>query len=177
MICAYEITLEQMLNAREARAEKQNMLCTKYLLPVISLTVNIPGAFKSTPVSSRIFREGYDELIKRLLEDGFAPVYQETCDLITGSEGYVVVNMDKCAIKELVIRIEMEHPLGRLLDFDVIGQDGMAISREALGYPKRKCLICNEEAHVCARSRAHSIDNLMEKIQSMTDAYFLVYIE
>ena len=175
MICAYEITLEQMLNAREARAEKQNMLCTKYLLPVISLTVNIPGAFKSTPVSSRIFREGYDELIKRLLENGYTPVYQETHEFITGSEGYVIVNMDKHAIKELAVQIEMKHSLGRLLDFDVIGEDGVAISREALGYPKRKCLICNEEAHVCARSRAHSIDNLLKKIQSMVDQYFLKF--
>lgn len=172
MICTQEITLEQMLNAREERVEKHNMLLAKYMMPLISLTVNIPGAYKSTCVSNRIFQEGIDVLIDKLISAGYTPAYQETRNLVTGSEGYVVIDMDKRAVKELVVQIEMQHSLGRLLDFDVIGQDGVAISRESLGYPKRKCLICEEEAHVCARSRAHTIEELMEKIQNMAEEYF-----
>jgi holo-ACP synthase len=100
------------------------------------------------------------------------PVYRETINPITGSEAYVAVYADAGALKELVINIENQHPLGRLFDFDVIGRDGFNISREVLGYAKRKCLICDEYAHACARSKRHTIEELTEKIQGIADNYF-----
>lgn len=173
MLPVYEITLEQILKARDRRAEKQKKLIMRYELPLISLTVNMPGARKNTPLCSSVFREGCSELVKRLKDNGELPAYQESNDLLTGSEAYVAVDMDECTLKELTLHIENTHPLGRLWDFDVIGRDGMAISREALGYPKRKCFLCEEDAHACTRSKAHSLDELLKKIQLITDTYFL----
>lgn len=168
----YEVTLEEMLKAREDRVEKQRKLIAEYGLPLISFTVNMPGARKNTPLGSRIFLEGLYELEKRLESSGFTVVYQNTCDLLTGPEAYVVVDIDEYALKELTLQIENRHSLGRLWDFDVIGRDGQAVSREALGYQGRRCLLCGEDAHACARSRAHSIDELLKKIQLMADVHF-----
>lgn len=152
-----EVTLEQMLKARDERAEKQQELIIAYGLPLISFTVNIPGTRKNTDCSRRIFFEGCGVLLNRLKDQGIYPVYQETKDLPTGMEEYVIVDMDECDVKKLALEIEETHPLGRLWDFDVIGRDGLSVTREALGYLKRKCLLCDEEAHACARSRAHSL--------------------
>jgi len=172
-----EITLEQMLKARDERAEKQRKLIMKYELPLISFTVNMPGARKSTALGTSIFLEGCCEIMKRLEDKGKLPVHHEARDLLTGSEAYVIVDMDGRALKELMLEIENAHPLGRLWDFDVIGRDGLTVSREALGYPKRKCLLCDEDAHACARSRAHSLDELLRKIHSMADEYFGISLE
>lgn len=166
-----EITLEQLLKARDERAEKQKKLIGKYDSPLISFTVNMPGAHKKTPVSGSIFREGYAALVRRLEESGMEPVYRETNSPVTGSEAYVVVYADAGALKELAIQIENQHPLGRLFDFDVIGRDGFSISREVLGYPKRKCLLCEEDAHACARSKRHPLEEIEKKIKDMTETY------
>jgi Phosphoribosyl-dephospho-CoA transferase (holo-ACP synthetase) len=74
-------------------------------------------------------------------------------------------------LKEFVLQIEYGHPIGRLFDFDVIGCDGNAVSREMLKYSKRKCLICGKDAYVCARSRAHNVEDLLKKIDYIVDTY------
>mgnify|MGYP000850974774 CR=1 FL=1 len=166
------ITLEQLLKARDERAEKQRELIKKYGMPLVSLTVNMPGKYKRTVVSSKIFNEGCNVLRKKLEEIGSSPQYCEMRELNTGPEAYFVVESDEYALKEFVLQLENRHPLGRLLDFDVIGINGYIISREELGYPKRKCLLCDEDAHVCVRSRAHPLELLQDKIQSIAEEYF-----
>ncbi len=166
------VTLEQLLNARDERAERQRQLIKKYALPLISLTVNIPGKNKKTSLSTSIFREGCAVLLKELEEKEKSLLFVEKRELITGPEAYVIVNADDYLLKEFVLQMENWHQLGRLWDFDVIGRKGKIISREELGYPKRKCLLCNEDAHVCARSRAHSLDDLLKEIQSIANSYF-----
>lgn len=166
-----EITLEQLLEAREQRVAKQKKLMEKFMLPLVSFTVNIPGASKKTSVSSRIFREGCNVLAEKLEENGYALAYFEANDPDTGYEGYFVVKTEERTLKAQMLQIENEHPLGRLFDLDVIGTDGKPISREALGYSKRKCLLCDQDAHSCGRSRKHTTEALMQKIQSLVDDY------
>lgn len=167
-----EVTLEQMLKARDERVEEQKNLITSYGLPLISFTVNMPGSKKNTDCSRYIFYEGCSALLNRLKDKGILPVYQETRDLPTGHEAFIAVDLDAHALKLLMLEIEESHPLGRLWDFDIIDRDGLSVSREALGHIKRKCLLCDEDAHACARSKAHSLKELLEKIRSMADAYF-----
>ncbi|WII38058.1 citrate lyase holo-[acyl-carrier protein] synthase [Paenibacillus thiaminolyticus] len=172
MMQEVEVTLEQMLLAREDRAATHRRLLETYSLPLISFTVNIPGPRKSTSTSRQIFQEGYQSLIHRLTMNRISPVYQETYDLATGSEAFIVVDADERTVKELVISLENLHPLGRLLDMDVIGRNGTIVSREELSHPKRKCLLCEQDAHACGRSRAHSITELLHAIHKIADDYF-----
>lgn len=172
MIHNTEITFEQLLDSRERRALKQKKLIEKYKLPLVSFTVNIPGKCKNTLLSTSIFNEGFNVLMKEFDEKCITHVYDESCGLDTGYEAYVVADTDGRLLKEHVLQIENSHPLGRMFDFDVIGTDGIAISRDDLGYPKRKCLICEQDAHSCGRSRIHPMEELINKIQIMTDAYF-----
>ncbi|MBT2733249.1 citrate lyase holo-[acyl-carrier protein] synthase [Bacillus sp. ISL-7] len=166
-----EITLEQILEAREYRAAHQKELIEKYRLPLVSLTVNIPGPVKKTPESSIIFLEGCNALVKKLKKAAIYLEYFETNRPITGYEAYFVVKTDERTLKVYMLEIENEHPLGRLFDLDVIGSDGVPISREDFGHLKRKCLLCDEDAHSCGRSRKHTIEAVTQKIQSMVDSY------
>ena len=166
-----EVSLEQMLKAREERVERHHELILRYGMPLVSFTVNMPGKYKKTPASKTIFHAGYQELMDRLLENGTAPVYCETCSHVTGYEAYIAATPDEIPLKELVLCIEQEHPLGRLFDFDVIGRNGIAVSRRVLDHPGRSCLICGKDAHACARSRAHPVEELLAEIDIIVEAY------
>ncbi|KUO75062.1 MAG: hypothetical protein APF77_24815 [Clostridia bacterium BRH_c25] len=166
-----EVTLEQLLDARDQRAARQRMHISKLEVPLVSFTVNMPGAYKKTSESCFIFREGCDALKKKLEESFGQPVCRQIYELDTGYEALIGVNTDAKSLKENVLQLERTHPLGRLFDFDVIDLDEIPISREALGYPKRKCLLCEQDAHICGRSGKHGIDELAQKIREIVEAY------
>ena len=56
-----------------------------------------------------------------------------------------------------------ETKIGRLYDIDVLEKENTKISRKDLGFPERKCLLCNNPACQCGRSRKHSIEELRKK--------------
>ncbi len=89
----------------------------------------------------------------------------------TGPEALLVVAASSRELKAATTRLEDEHPLGRLWDIDVIDTLGIACSRRTLGLPARRCLLCAEEAHLCVRSRAHSLPELQQAVQEIVHAY------
>lgn len=50
------------------------------------------------------------------------------------------------------------------MDIDVIDRQGVSLSRKALGYERRKCFVCEEDAFSCARSQKHTIQELNQMI-------------
>jgi holo-ACP synthase len=74
--------------------------------------------------------------------------------------------MQKAEAKYLAVIIESISPKARLLDIDVMDKDG-AVSRRELGLDARKCLICDEDAKVCARSQKHSMEELLAKVKEL----------
>lgn len=174
MTASREITHQELLEAREKRAAHQKELIEKYRFPLVSFTVNIPGPCKKTPNSNIIFHEGCNALRKKLKETGSSLEYEELIDPDTGYEAYFVVKMAERTLKDYLLQIENEHPLGRLFDLDVIGADGKPISREDLGTSKRKCLLCDEDAHSCGRSRRHPTEALIQNIKSMVDSFLKI---
>ena len=104
----------------------------------------------------------------------FEKLHQEDFSLATGMEFYRVLRADALDVKRACSEFEEGHPLGRLLDIDVVemaGETPTPISRTALGMPPRRCFICNEEAKVCARSRKHTVLEMQEHIAHMIAAY------
>ena len=53
-----EISLWEMLEAREERVRLQQALLKRHGCPVMCFTMNIPGPVKDTPLIRRGFREG-----------------------------------------------------------------------------------------------------------------------
>ena len=194
------MTLEEILKSREARVARQReLLEANPGLSLISLTVQPPGPVKRNDASLVIARAGVEAVRK-----AFKVEYEELRDLDTGFEGFFLVNMDPLETKHLTCRIEDTHPLGRLMDLDVIVLAGAAvelrpysaaasgakrewtrpgssgcpaettvapIGREELGLGPRKCLLCDRPARECMRARTHSIEELLEKIQTLVNSY------
>jgi Phosphoribosyl-dephospho-CoA transferase (holo-ACP synthetase) len=70
-----------------------------------------------------------------------------------------------------MITLEQQHPLGRLFDLDVLQADGRSLSRREFDLPPRRCLICDELAAACGRSRRHSSEELQVRIHQILHTY------
>ena len=57
-----EVSLTDVLNAREARAHQQERMLREYGCPIVSFTMNIAGPVKNTPLIQRGFQAGVDTL-------------------------------------------------------------------------------------------------------------------
>lgn len=154
-------TLQEILDAREKRAEKQKILLAKFQKPLVCFTMNIPGPEKWNRDVSVAFFVGC-----RLLEQAIgtqALLHQETNISPCGGEGYFVADMPADQLKSLCVQLEEDSLAGRLFDMDVLDTDSRKIQREALGFPKRKCLLCDNDAVICASRRAHPLEELTER--------------
>jgi holo-ACP synthase/triphosphoribosyl-dephospho-CoA synthase len=156
-----EVSLEQILNAREKRAQKQKALLAQYQKPLICFTMNIPGPEKSNRDVEIGFAVG-NWLLQDFLR-GHPVLYKELCYADTGCEAWYVVDEPAGALKLLTIGLEDTEPIGRLFDIDILDVDGKKLTREEAGFERRKCLICDNDAAVCARSRAHGLEALRDR--------------
>lgn len=159
-----EVTLKDLLDSREQRVWHQQELLEKYGGALISVTLNIPGPIKDREEYRKVMDWGMEQLLKELENVAFSEVKY----LKTGAEGYISVqNMDAIELKKIAIKHENLEPKSRLLDIDVMTQNG-GISRSALGVAPRKCLLCEENAKACARSQKHSIEELLKRVDSLS---------
>ena len=152
-----EATLQDILDAREKRVQTQQALLEQYKKPLVCFTMNIPGPVKTDRDVTIGFAVG-ERLLKRSLQGKL--VYARSHAPVTGCEGFYVADIDAKQLKKLTVELEEIDPIGRLFDMDVIDTDGRKVSREELGYPRRKCMLCNEDAAVCAGRRTHSWEEL-----------------
>ena len=158
-----EVTLLEMLEAREKRAAWQRRLLSAYGKPAVCFTMNIPGPIKNNSLIRRGYALGKGLLEQQLMAAGIATVYFEEVQEKTGNEGIFLLDADPLAVKAVTVAIEDHAPVGRLFDMDVLRPDGQKVDRQALGLSGRKCLICGGPAQACARSRAHTVAQLQEK--------------
>lgn len=163
-----EVSLTEILAARESRAARQAQLLQQYGKSLICFTMNIPGPVKNTSAITEAFRIG-----QKLLDDRFVPEYAEENIAPTGCEYYYVVEGDPNTIKKQTCQIEESLPMGRLFDMDVIAPDGGHIRREDVGISPRKCLLCHNDARVCGRSRNHSVEQLQAETARLLTAGLL----
>ena len=155
-----EITLQEVLDARENRASSQKRLLAQYGKPLLGLTMNIAGPIKRSALGDFLFQQTLWELWDRI---GGDILCQERLDAATGLEAILVCGLPAEEVKALAVELETARPAGRLLDLDVIGIDGEKLSR---GTPRR-CLVCGGPAGPCARSRAHGLATVREATESL----------
>lgn len=162
------VTLIQMLAAREKRAARQRELIEKYGKTVISLTVVAPGEYKRTGDTAFVAR-----VADGLVRDSFASgiIFRQAIDEITGYEFLYVLDAPGAEVKEKTVQIEETHPLGRLMDIDVIAAGGKSISRADIGQNWRKCIICGQSPAYCMRAKTHITEELLDAIKEKVERY------
>ncbi|CAK9886637.1 MAG: Apo-citrate lyase phosphoribosyl-dephospho-CoA transferase [Candidatus Erwinia impunctatus] len=165
------ITLEQMLAAREQRAWRQQAWLQQHPVPLISLTLVVPGSIKQSSGSQFLFQQAVTA-ITALCESAHYPLLrQQTCCSACGNEALFSVAADALSLKTACIDLENKHPLGRLWDIDIISPSGDILSRTTSHQADRRCLLCQESAHACARSRKHSVMDLIQVMEDKLNAY------
>ena len=151
-----EVTLMEILDARELRAKRQQQLLARYTLPLVSFTLNIAGPVKTSAAIRRAFREGCARLDDALRGTSIEIRAKQLFDAPTGPEGLYALCGEAAAIKALCIRLEDEDALGRLFDLDVLDADGRKLGRAQLRKPPRGCLICGKPGSGCASRRVQA---------------------
>ena len=89
------ITLEDILRARDARADAQRRLLRTYRLPLVSFTMNIAGPVKFSPLIELAFDAGLEALRTALGQ----PVAAEVIRPATGCEALLVYDRPAAALK------------------------------------------------------------------------------
>jgi len=161
-----EVTLIQMLQAREDRVCKQQALLRAYKTNIVCFTMNIAGPVKTSPLIERAFREGL-----RRLQEHISPACiraQQTEFPVTGPLALLAVDMQAAVLKAICVQIENTPHIGRLFDMDVLDVDGNKLNRET----ERTCFVCGAPGRACAARRLHSLNELSDAVQTRMQTYF-----
>lgn len=158
-----EVTLSEVLEARERRAQAQQLLLARHSLPLISFTMNIPGPVKDSPLIRRGFDEGLWLLTEGLESAGIPVLSPAEIRTVTGCEFLCAADADAVTLKKLCEGIEDGTPMGRLFDMDVIGSSGQKLERTQ----ERLCLICGAPGRSCASRRLHSLEELNSAVSKL----------
>ena len=165
-----EVTLIQMLTAREARVQAQAQLLAQFRCPIVCFTMNIPGPVKDSPLIRRGFDAGWNTLLHRLPKKKV--LHAARREAVTGCEALLAVDMDPVALKKVCTAIEDETRLGRLFDMDVLDTSGQKLDREPVGGGSRNCIVCGAPGRGCASRRVHSVEALQEAVNGILTEHF-----
>lgn len=160
-----QITLADILAAKEGRYNRQHIFRGKYQASLISITINMPGAVKDAPILRRLRDYAVQEIRKRLNVIG-----EEQVNLLTGPEALVAIEGDGWLIKKIAVEIEERYPFARLLDIDVFSREGHLLSRQDQGQG-RGCFVCGGETVVCMREQKHTQAGLQLAVDKMLNQF------
>lgn len=144
------VTLEEVLRARDIRAARQRRLLAAHGMPLVSFTMNMAGPVKVTPLSALAFDAG----LARLYDTLGRPAAEEVLRARTGWEALLVYDRPAAELKAACLALEAAAPVGRLYDLDVLDLSGEKLCRPL----PRTCIVCGGPAMVCSRSRAHGLE-------------------
>lgn len=155
--------LLEVLDQKEARVRLIETLKSQYpTSTMVCFKLNIPGPVKNNEVLKKVFEYGQTLIINTLSHESINYEIKEVWDKSAGMELFIVCHQEGQEIKDLMVELEENSPLGRLFDIDVENGDG-AISRKE----ERRCFICDKPAKICARSRAHSVQEMILWIEQL----------
>ncbi|EOY5738306.1 MULTISPECIES: citrate lyase holo-[acyl-carrier protein] synthase [Enterobacter] len=166
------VSLEELLAAKERRAARQTDWLTHYQQPVISLTLVTPGEIKDSLRYRNTMGVALQMCDQLLWENRWQVLDRQVLWLPTGPEAIWCVAHPAAEIKAHCTDLEQTHPLGRLWDLDVICPAQGHVGRQSLGAHLRRCLLCDEPAHACSRSRKHPVEQVVARVEKMIDDWF-----
>ena len=162
--------LEEFLLMREKRVEIQNSIIEEFNLPILVLRANYPGEDKNNFVPKYILEILKDELIDIFNSD---TIFSKKLESIEGPTYIYSIKASGKEIKKIAMLVEENHSLGRCVDIDVFDSNGYAFSRKDFGGEKRKCLLCDDMAFVCARKQTHT----QKEVQNIIEMKLKKYLE
>ena len=164
------VNLEEMLAARDRRAEIQSRLLANAGAGacLACLTLNIAGDVKRTAMTRMLFDRGLSDFEAL----GFKVLDYIEIDEATGSEAFWLLEENAEDVKSKLEKIEEDPGIAasRLFDFDVLVQDKSADDCTPVKLSRstgRTCLLCDKPAAECSRNRTHGLDAIKEETDRM----------
>ncbi len=163
--------LAKILEAREERTALR-LAFSKNKTISISLSFNIPGTVKSNPEINKAFKHTVLDLERFLLAGRiFIQKNNRRQRIDAAGDFYIapISNTDFTVkeIKSYCEEFEQQHFLGRIIDVDLLDQNGKMISSGK----QKKCFICNEAAVRCMKTQKHSQQDLVDFIGNRINAF------
>lgn len=152
--------MKKILDAREKRWKHTDELLDEFDLPIITITINIPGEDKCKGnylYAHGVIKRGFVECIHRF---GLSILYFENRLNKDGPETFLIIDTDPKTLKKLAVQFEQSHTLGRISDIDIKDKNRVW-SRIDLGLGERKCLLCENSARRCILSKRHSLKEVL----------------
>ena len=153
-----EVSLEDVLRAREERVMHQQDMLKRHHRPLVCFTMNIAGPVKVNEETAYAFRVGSVRLLEGLKTMGFDVLEKQDISSAAGYGIILSVNAPAGAVKKLCVSLEELDPLGRLFDMDVISENGEKLDRDH----ERCCLVCGQAGRGCASRRIHSVEQIQQ---------------
>jgi holo-ACP synthase len=166
------VSLAEILAAKEQRAARQADWLQHYSQPVVSLTLVTPGEIKDSIRYRNSMGVALQMCDQLLWQHHWRVLDRQVLWLPTGPEAMWCVSHAAAEIKANTTALEQTHPLGRLWDIDVICPQAGHVGRTPLGRSQRRCLLCDEPAHACARSRRHAPERVVASVEKLIDDWF-----
>lgn len=160
-----EIELNDILAAKERRATLRDQLRRDYRLPVVSISLNIPGPVKDGEQIRSVFRQAVDAFRLHVITNGWHVVEERLLYPQTGPFALMVVDAEPLLLKQSGVVIEENSPSARLYDIDVFDASGGQVSRNSLGLPERTCFICQQDAIACMREQTHQTAEILGDVR------------
>jgi len=166
-----QVTLADVLEAKERLASLQAELRSIHRMPIVSITTNIPGAVKDSPESRSLLRIAADQVRSMSREQGFAIAEERFIYPLTGPTAVLAVAGDPDKLKLACITIEESGYFARLFDLDVFDVAGSQISRRGLGRTERTCFLCNQSPALCRRLGSHARQDIMNNVSERLTSF------
>ena len=161
--------MNKILDAREKRANHILELMNEFKQKtIVIIKTNVPGANKN-PRNMGFICHYFSEIFKEAF--GKKILYSQKIKSFDGDYFYFVVSDVGKIVKEKTIAIEELNSLGRLIDIDVFNES--SITREDINRKARKCLICDNDAHICSRNKKHSESELFNEINKIINDFII----
>ncbi len=165
----HEVTVPEMLMARDHRVDMQRGLIETFGDPVVCFMLNIPGPHKVGEDFLWAFDRGLNSIKETFRAHNMTINKEIREESVTGYIYYASVHSDAIELKKAMCEIEEADRIGRIFDIDVLRTDGSKVSREEFDMGPRKCLMCELEAHICARNRSHTVKEMVEEIHRIIE--------
>lgn len=172
-----QIALEDVLAVKEKRAQVQQEMLRQYKMPLVSISVNMPGSIKYSADTIALLRYGMEQLREVLGENGIFAHEERVYHWLAGPTALMAVEGDARDVKRHAIVVENTGKAGRLLDIDVFDGDGKLLSRDDFAAPRRTCLVCERPAVECVRSRTHNSDDVLTAVKRLLTDFQSVQTE
>ena len=163
--------IQSLLKAREERWHNKLALA-KHGWHVVSLQLNLPGYPKNDETTD-LFVKLIDKQFVRFLKANIPGKYKEERKGFIDKAGDCVFylipakGVESQELKELTERFEERHPLGRIIDLDVLDTKGKLISSGKY----KKCFICDQPAHLCRKETKHPQEEVRKAMLEAINAY------